>query len=287
MSQGIFVCRRGDSYSFRCWVPERVSSRLRSRHVVRGLRTRDPAVARFLAAAIATRIDGLWSDMAMTDGAKNEVSRLVEVWFKRELDRAWRQFRAGDDVREAVADVADPVERTARARYIQSEMADRRLDDLRDAFRADDYSEGVEAAREVVAELDSSIAEDDRRFDLIAREVVRGKMHVADAVFGWAEGNEDYTPEWQPELPEVLFPTPMPVELPVAVPEPAVVATVEPVVVAGPVASGVTLSEAFRRYSKRTEIRSDYASEQANVLAGGSDGGCLWICPGKHVSSGR
>lgn len=34
MSQGTFVCRRGDSYSFRCWVPERLAE-LIPKHALR------------------------------------------------------------------------------------------------------------------------------------------------------------------------------------------------------------------------------------------------------------
>ena len=148
MSLGTFVYRRGDSYSFRCAVPARLSERVPIRHLVRGLGTRDAATARFLAASVGVRLQGLWSEVGMSEvGSENEVRRLVRSWFDRQLKVAWKQFTEGSEVRRLVADVDDPGERRARTRYLMGELADQRLDRMSADYRARDYREAYPAVR--------------------------------------------------------------------------------------------------------------------------------------------
>ena len=249
---GTFLYRRGDTYSFRMRVPLRTQDRAGRRDLVRGLRTRDPAVARFLAAAIATRIDGLWAGIAMAE--ENEIARLIGAWFKREVDRAWRQYASGSQVQAVTAGLEDADERRAFQRYALRTMADDQLDQLSAAFRAGDYSEGREAARAIVAELDAPLDEGDRRFTVIARELMKGQGQIADAQVHWSEGNEDYTPAWEPVLPEALFPRPQAVAMSQA-PLVAAPAPPAPAVVPEPILSGVTITGAFDRYMAESPMK--------------------------------
>lgn len=161
MPIGTFLLRRGDVWSFRCRVPRKLAGRVRSKDVVQALRTGNVRIARFLAAAMAARIDGLWSDVEMA--AENEVGRLIREWFVRELEWAWGQFNAGAAVRSVTGGVEDPNERRVRQLFALSELADHRLEDLGTAYRVGDYSAGMGPARAVVRELDAPIGERDRR----------------------------------------------------------------------------------------------------------------------------
>ena len=216
--------------------------------IVRSLGTSDPKMARLLAAAIAIRVDELWVTMAVA-GTENEVQRLIKRWFDRQLEIAWKQFSTGSQIKALVSDIENPDERRARSRFLLSELADHRLDDLRGQFRAGDYGAGVEKAREVLADLDAPIAEDDRRFTLVARELMQAEGQVADAQVRWAEGDEGYTPDWQPALPDVLFPKPEPVAL--AAPPAAPVA----VAPAAKPLSGMTITDCFGRYTSEAHMQ--------------------------------
>ena len=82
---------------------------------------------------------------------------------------------------------------------------------------------------------------------------MKGEGNLADAQVRWAEGDEAYTPDWTPELPEALFPQPSAVVMPtapIAVPAPSL-SPVE----AGPKASGVTISEALRLYTSASPMK--------------------------------
>ena len=145
--------------------------------------------------------------------SENEVKRLIRCWFDRQLGVAWKQFREGSEVKRLVADIDDPGERRAQTRYLMSELADQRLDRMSADYRARDYREAYPAVREILGELDAPIVEDDRRFTIIAR---KGESNLADAQVRWAEGDEAYTSDWTPELPEALFPQPSAVVMPTA-----------------------------------------------------------------------
>ena len=246
---GSYLLRRGTGFSVRIRLPVALARATGRLEAVRSLRTRDPRMARALAAAIAVRVDGLWPDMA--EAQENEVGRLIEAWFKRELDRAWRDFSTGASVRALVSDIEDPAERRARQGYALRTLADDRLDRLSAAFRVGDYGDGIELAREIVRELDAPIPEDDRRFTVLAREMMRAEGHVADAQVHWSEGQEQFTPDWKPELPEALFPKPKAVELPQAV---AAAAPAAPSPIVKPI-SGVTVSELFQRYTSEARMK--------------------------------
>ncbi|NPD69036.1 site-specific integrase [Lichenicola cladoniae] len=181
-------------------------------------------------------------------GPENEIKRLIGHWFERQLEVAWKQFTAGTQVAALVADIDDPGEQRAQSRHLMSELADQRYDRLSESYHAKDYRDAYPAVREILSELDAPIAEDDRRFTLIAREVVLGEGELANAQVHWAEGQEDHTPAWTPDLPEALFPRPVPVVMPAA----AVVAPSP--VDAGPKASGVTLSQVFERYTSASHM---------------------------------
>ena len=149
-------------------------------------------------------------------GSENEVRKLIRRWFDRQLGVAWKQFTTGAEVRLLVGDINDPGERRAQTRYLMSELADQRCDRLSADYRVQDYREAYPAAREILSELDAPIAEDDRRFTVIARKVMKAQGNLSDAQVRWAEGDEAYTPDWTPELPEALFPSPVAVVVPAA-----------------------------------------------------------------------
>ena len=118
----------------------------------------------------------------------NEIERLIEAWFQRELDRAWRQFDAGAAVGGVVAGIEDAGERRAQVRHLVSSMADHRLDALSAMVRAGDYRAGHDPARAIQAALDAPVDEGDRRFTVIAREMMRAQGQVRDAEIRWRMG---------------------------------------------------------------------------------------------------
>ena len=94
MPSGSYLVRRGRTYSFRCRLPIDLSIRVGRGEFVRALGTDQGRLARFLTAGLAIHLSGLWTGLRMIE-LDSEIEAALEVWFKQELDRAWKQYDSG------------------------------------------------------------------------------------------------------------------------------------------------------------------------------------------------
>ena len=256
---GNYLLRRDSrSIAFRCRVPTALIGVVGKREIVRSLETEHIQLARAMAAGIALSLYDLWKRLRSMD-ARNEVSILIEVWFKRELDRAFRHYHSGD-VAEAPAtraltdDIQDDQERQTVARSYAMQLADHDLEQLQEDHRIGSFGRGFEATNEIIGELDRPFDKGDQRYTIIAREILSAQAAIADSRFRWAGGEVGYRPEWTPDLPPAIFPTP------VVVPLQSTTTTLPPQSVpltrqsARPISVVFTAYARERKFKRKTEV---------------------------------
>ncbi len=258
---GGYVVRRGGSFAFRIRLPSGLARRTGRTEIVRSLGTSDPKVARLLAATLSLRVERLWSRIRLMD-AQNEIARLLEAWFRAELDRAWRSFRSGTLTDQAAPAGLDHEERRDFDRLALGAVSEQRLDDLQARYRAGDYGDGYPVARKILGELDAPIDELDHRFALLAAEAMKAQAMICEAGIRWSFGEYTYRPNWQAGLDTKAFPVPaglpmIPAAVAPARATPAAVAvSPAPALKAGPtVADGIDdYIHEIRRRTRATEL---------------------------------
>lgn len=190
---GSFVLCRGGTFSFRCRVPRRLAPKIGRHEIVKALGVDQLPVARFFGAAIGLRLKELWAALDVDDlGA--DANRLIDEWFDREVKRVWAQFARGDLARAIVPTDATPDEEHEVQRQTMRATAEDRLERLNSAYQVDDYSAGYPVARKIAADLPDPLAEDDRRFTLLAKAIVEAMGQIEEGRFQWATGNIGCSP---------------------------------------------------------------------------------------------
>ncbi|GBQ21380.1 site-specific integrase [Tanticharoenia sakaeratensis] len=123
---------------------------------------------------------------------QNEIERLLQAWFREQLDAAWRMFR------EHVV-VPNDVDQ----RYLQRDLAESRREALADDWRAGRYHR---VPPDLLGKLDCPPDMDSRAYALLASQAMQARAHVLDAIGQWSDGQHDYKPSWRPELDPDTFP---------------------------------------------------------------------------------
>ncbi|MFT9222276.1 site-specific integrase [Gluconobacter oxydans] len=129
---------------------------------------------------------------------QNEVERLVQEWFQKELDSAWRVFR------EAVITPGDEEQR-----YLHREFSEAQIELLGDDWRRGRYGS---VPRSLIEQLDCPPDAGSHAYALLASQTLQALGEIHEAVTRWADGKHDYRPEWRPTLDRGAFP-------PVSVPD--------------------------------------------------------------------
>ncbi|AOX20725.1 hypothetical protein A0U90_11020 [Kozakia baliensis] len=158
---------------------------------MRRLDTSRGQLARAMAAAIGLRIGEFWRLVAKVE-KQNEVERLLDAWFQKELKTAWAVFHTN---------VIAPDDDEQRA--LQADAAENSLELLRHDYQRGRYA-GVPQA--ILGELDAPIDPAAHAYTVLAIEVSRALGEVSEAMTRWSAGQHDYRPKWQPRLDPVLFP---------------------------------------------------------------------------------
>lgn len=136
MDGGSYLVQRGSTFSFRCRVPRDLCERAKRQEIVRALHERQPIVARFMASAVALRLEQLWARLRMTETTK-EIDELIATWFTAECNKVWRLYASGDLASALVPAGADTVTERQINRDIMARDADSILESLFIAVRAD------------------------------------------------------------------------------------------------------------------------------------------------------
>jgi len=200
MPTGPYLIRRGQTFSFRSRVPADLCSKLGRREIVRAIGSGEPRVARLVSAAIGIRLGDLWKRVRMAE-AEADYGKLIEGWFKGELDRVWRQFSTGELGNALAPPEADADERRAAGFRMLSDDAEATLERIAEEHAKGDYWRALPIARAIVARLPEPFDEADQRFAILSRAILEGLGEVQEARRRWGDGEIDYAPSYPPAKP--------------------------------------------------------------------------------------
>ncbi|KXV54174.1 hypothetical protein AD946_04395 [Gluconobacter thailandicus] len=168
-------------------VPVSVQGKVGKGEIVRPLKTESGRVARFLAAAIGLHLPELWTMVAGMEH-QNEIEFVLQQWFQKELDAAWRMFRGIED---------------DEGRYLQREFAEMQIESLGEDWRSGRYGRVPDSLLE---QIECPPSPESHAYTLLASQAHQALGQIQDAISRWANGQRDYRPDWRPTLDRGVFP---------------------------------------------------------------------------------
>jgi integrase len=262
---GTHLLRRGLGFYLRVRLPADIAVRVRRREVVKTLRTQDVGVARHRAATIALGFTVLWARARMADTA-DQIEALLDRWFADAEERAYRPLGEKTFARALVPEGAsDDQLHTANQDYF-AEDAERRLQYLRDAYKAGNFDPGMAIAKDIAAKLTEATTP--RTLHMIAKRAMEGIAKIEEARLRWAAGDVEFSPSREPAESAA-------VEAPQAIPAPAPASTNNE--------DDPTLTESIAAYI--AQMRQDRRATEKQIRQTESELGLMCDALGKETKT--